>query len=113
MGDNCGNITNCYATGNVSVTAPSTNSHAFAGGLLGSYSSGTTNCYRYVDQTIKIIKNGVESGATNTDGTACTLAQLNSASFYTDTLGWDADVWDFSNLDFANGKYSVLKESEE
>ena len=27
---------------------------------------------------------------------------------YTSTLGWDPAVWDFSGLDFANGKYPTL-----
>jgi hypothetical protein len=35
--------------------------------------------------------------------------KLNSASFYTDTLGWDANVWDLTNLDVANGHYPTLR----
>ena len=43
------------------------------------------------------------------NGEACTVEQLNSKEFYTETLGWSEDVWDFSELDFENGKTPVLK----
>ena len=39
----------------------------------------------------------------------CTVEQLNSKDFYTKTLGWSEEVWDLSELDFANGKYPKLK----
>ncbi len=40
----------------------------------------------------------------------CSLEQLFSKEFYTETLGWSEDVWDFSELDVENGKYPVLKQ---
>ena len=40
---------------------------------------------------------------------SCTEEQLNSKAFYTETLGWSEDVWDFSELDVENGKYPKLK----
>lgn len=40
---------------------------------------------------------------------SCTISQLDSKEFYTDTLGWSEDVWDFSDLDVENGKYPKLK----
>ena len=39
----------------------------------------------------------------------CTVNQLNSKEFYTETLGWSEDIWDFSELDYENGKYPKLK----
>ena len=39
----------------------------------------------------------------------CTVEQLNTKSFYTETLGWSEDVWDLSELDVENGKYPKLK----
>ena len=70
------------------------------------------NCYRYENQ-IFYRRDGTTVYTTPTDlgGTVCTLIQLNSVSFYTDDLGWDADVWNFSELDFANGKYPTFKKT--
>ena len=42
----------------------------------------------------------------------CTASQLNSKAFYTETLGWSEDVWDFSMLDVENGQYPVLKNKQ-
>lgn len=39
----------------------------------------------------------------------CTISELNSKSFYTETLGWSESVWNFSELDVENGKYPHLK----
>ena len=55
-----------------------------------------TNCYSLV------------AGDGN-NGEPCTVEQLNSKEFYTETLGWSEDVWDFSELDIENGKYPKLK----
>jgi hypothetical protein len=41
---------------------------------------------------------------------SCTPYQLNSKEFYTETLGWNEDIWDFSELDMENGKYPKLKQ---
>ena len=45
VGRNSGDITNSYATGNVSATSTSTSSAAYAGGLAGSNSGDITNSY--------------------------------------------------------------------
>lgn len=39
----------------------------------------------------------------------CTIEQLNSKEFYTDTLGWDELIWNLDNLDVENGIYPTLK----
>jgi hypothetical protein len=41
---------------------------------------------------------------------SCTPYQLNSKGFYTETLGWSEDIWDFSELDVENGKHPKLKQ---
>ncbi len=38
-----------------------------------------------------------------------TVAQLNSKSFYTETLGWGEEVWSLDPPDVENGKYPTLK----
>lgn len=39
----------------------------------------------------------------------CCSTDLNSKEFYTDTLGWDESIWDFSHLDVENGMLPRLK----
>lgn len=34
--------------------------------------------------------------------------RINDKNFYTDTLGWSEDVWDFSRLNYNEGDYPVL-----
>lgn len=117
-----GTIANCYATGDVS-SSPSS-SQSYAGGLVGynrctianSYATGDvssssyagdlvgynyegtiTRCYRYSGQSI--------SGNTkNTLGAENSMAELQSVTFQSSTLGWSADDWDF-----VEGTHPTLK----
>jgi hypothetical protein len=106
-----GTITDCYATGDVSSNSTSISSsnyiYSYAGGLVGyNNNNGTiTNCYRYSGQSFTVDKNGtVSNEATNTEGTAKTMEELLSVSFQTETLGWSADKWTFTE-----GEHPVLK----
>jgi len=105
-----GTIVSCYATGNISATGTFLYD---AGGLVGNSTGTITNCYRYEGQTVT--RNNATTGI-NTDGATCSDADLNNSAFYTRAaygdppgLGWDADVWDFSGLGFADGKYAEGK----
>jgi len=82
-----GTITNCINNGDISGKGS-------VGGISGWYGT-ITNSYTLV--------------AYDTDDALCTVDQLNSVEFYTETLGWSEDIWDLSDLDFENGKYPVLK----
>jgi hypothetical protein len=94
-----GNISNSFATGSMSVTEEEI---VLVGGLIGRGVDGSIeNSYRYEEQEI--------SEATNTFGTAVSSALLNLVEFYTDTLGWCEEIWDFSELDFAAGKMPRLR----
>ena len=79
-------FTNCINNGDVS-------------GFVGYYYSSSaafTNCYSTLFE--------------DSDNVAlCTVEELNTKEFYTETLGWSEDVWDFSELDVENGKYPKLK----
>ncbi len=55
------------------------------------YSDQTTNSYNLGDNV--------------------TVAELNSKSFYTETLGWDEEIWNLDDLDIENGKYPTLKQN--
>ena len=98
-GINDGTAINCYATGNASATA---NGYTHADGLFGSGSCPMliANCYFYDEQA---------TGGGYEETKPCNAADLNNPGFFTGTLTWDIGIWDFSNLDFANGKYPTLK----
>jgi hypothetical protein len=44
----------------------------------------------------------------NNTNSIASLDQLNSSDFYITTLGWDNAIWNFDNLDYANGIYPTL-----
>jgi len=108
-------INNSFSVGNVSAisTKNSRSSSAFAGGFVGDVYedlSIISNCYCFDGQKFYIKEDLDEyDTASNNLGEPCTLEQLNSKDFYISTLGWNSDVWDFTNLDFANGIYPTLK----
>jgi hypothetical protein len=101
-------IENNFACGNINVTSNQAN--VYASGFM-SYDSGNCfkNIYRYALQEIK-----TEVGSEGTlnaykFGTESSLTELNSASFYTDTLKWDATIWNLTNLDVNAKKLPTLK----
>lgn len=122
-------ITNCINSGNISITG--TLRYAYAGGLVGFYrqaGGGTiVNCVNdgmitgpdndhyggliipYDPKLIVINSYSRLSYGVGHNGIRCTIDQLNSKEFYTETLGWSEDIWDFSELDVENGKYPKLK----
>lgn len=100
-------LENNFACGNVSVVTDK--STVFASGFM-AYDSGYnfTNVYRYNLQEIAVEVGSEGQKNTYTYGTESTPEQLNSATFYTSTLKWDATVWNLSNLDVANYKLPTL-----
>ncbi|MDD4291648.1 MAG: GLUG motif-containing protein [Clostridia bacterium] len=94
-------IAYCLATGNVEARS---NVDAGAGGIVAfKETSGITTTYKYEGQSITAILASVTT-QTNTDGKACTVERIDSKELYTETLKWSEDIWDLSDLDFANGK---------
>ena len=91
-------VENCVNIGKIE----SSRYRADAGIISGSSSRDidATNCYTNVLYT---------KDANFDDVHQCSWDQLNSKEFYTETLGWSEDIWDFSDLDFENGKYPKLK----
>jgi uncharacterized secreted protein with C-terminal beta-propeller domain len=94
-----GTITNSFATGNVFASAASGN--LSAGGLVGNDSASVTNSYRYTGQML--------TGNTNSLGSYVTMASLDDVLFYTYTLGWCDELWNFNNLDFYERKLPRLR----
>jgi len=95
---NHGTITNCINSGSVTVTATGEYFQSYAGGIAG-----------YNDESRAIDNSYSLTSGNGINGESCTVDQLNSKEFYTETLGWSEDVWDFSELDVENGKYPTLK----
>ena len=130
-----GEIENCYATGDQSAAAVEEFSMAWAGGLCGDQSFGRIagsfatgdvssegamyayagglvgtadeieNCFRRERQTIQV---SGDRKNTNTEAAPCTDSDLSDPEFYTDTLGWSRDIWDFTGLDSAEGCFPTL-----
>ncbi len=116
-----GAISNCINNGSV------TSKNNWAGGIVSLINGATiSDCVNAGDvSTVSGCTGGlavtVEEGAIITNaysivrknegynGSICTIEQLNSKEFYTETLGWDENVWDFSELDYENEKYPMLK----
>lgn len=90
-------ITNCFATGNVNA-----NSINSVGGLAGFNNETITNCYRYEGQEI------IGAAVANTFGEISTIDNFNDGLFYTNTLMWDIEVWNFDELNFAEMKTPVF-----
>jgi hypothetical protein len=93
-------VENCVNTGYVT---PRTLSYEF--NVIGFDMVYDTNCIAENSYSLKDF--GLDNLLIYAD--TCTVDQLNSKEFYTETLGWSEDVWDFSELDVENGKYPRLK----
>ena len=116
-------VSNCFNVGSVGSDGP-------CGGLIGHFGDVNTiiiNCAdggivnmeklreligdHYSDISVLTVENCYSLTSSNglCYGESCTVDQLNSKEFYTETLGWSEDIWDFSELDYENGKYPKLK----
>ncbi len=101
------NITGCWASGDVTALCDNTD-RCYVGGLAGRTKAKITNSYRYEGQSVS--DQSADNPLTQT-GEPCSLEQLNTASFYTDTLGWSGTVWDVSRLNFVDDTYPIHRHS--
>lgn len=100
-------IKNCYSTTNIYVNCRGSYPEIYIGGILGTGTAeNVNNCYSYKGQILQ--KNQADK-TSNDFGLKCSLEELNSADFYISTLMWDATIWDFSKLDYLNGKMPIFK----
>ena len=70
---------------------------------------GTNVAVAYGDECYNCYTIQLDGGVQIGKAQICSVEQLNSKEFYTQTLGWSEDIWDFSELDFENGKYPKLR----
>jgi hypothetical protein len=83
-----------------------TNSTTEIGGIAGRIPA--TNDVEEAYHFGSITSNSVEVSGTNY-GTKVTDVSTFNLAFFTTTLGWSSEVWDFTGLDIANGVYPKLK----
>jgi hypothetical protein len=83
-----------------------TNSTTEIGGIAGRIPA--TNDVEEAYHFGSITSNSVEVAGTNY-GTKVTDISTFNLAFFTTTLGWSSEVWDFTGLDIANGVYPKLK----
>jgi len=107
-----GVIKNCLATGNISAEAEAVHGYvnsASAGGIAGQNNGTAANCFRFSGQIFSR-NEGPETydDFSSSEGEECEIADLNSAEFFTKTLKWDANIWDFLILNFEQGELPRL-----
>ena len=115
VGFNSGNIVNSFGIGNASaytigVLAGDPVNGAHIGGFVGFDDNGIhNNCFSYVGQTfVSIHGQTVVHEASNNIGIAVDFDMYDSEIFYSDTLEWDAGIWNYTNLNFTNGRYPIF-----
>ena len=98
-------VKNCVALGDI-IAMKSNTRLLYLDPVFGNKPNTMENVYYYDGQSVTYDGSAYSH---HTYGTPCTLAELNSTAFYTDTLGWSTDVWELSDLDLANGITPELK----
>ncbi len=96
-----GSIRGCLFIGTVESTGSTSASRKVVGDICQSNSGKISECYR--DQ------NCVFLGTSTLFATAMTKANLSNSTFYSTTLGWDANVWNYSYVNLDNAVFPTLK----
>ena len=91
-------ITNCVAIGSAS-------GNNRQGDIAAQNNGEIINCYRDTNVTLG------GTGTKKETATSQSLSNMSSSTFYASSLGWDPDVWDFTNVDLENNVYPELKQN--
>jgi len=105
-------ISNCVAANSIIIFRSGGGGSGYTIGQIGNTAGASS--YYYEDMKFYRFTGYTTTGNLTTPtsingATAATLTNLNTASWWTGTLGWDTAIWDFSDLDFATGKIPTLK----
>lgn len=75
-------------------------------GLIGNGGeiNNINNSYIAEDVILKVNNESMQS-----EYPIITVNDLNSKSFYTNTLGWSEEIWNLDTLDYENGDYPTIK----
>lgn len=92
-----GVIKNCVVMGSVN------RGNHRVGDISGRSDGEITNCYRLENTFV-----AQSSGSIYTYATVQSLENMSKSTFYSVSLGWDPSVWNFTNLNLANGIYPTL-----
>ncbi len=92
-----GSIESCIAMGTV------LNANLRVGDISCIKNGTITNCYRASTTSI-----AQDSGTVYTFATEQSLTNLSKTTFYQISLGWDSAVWNYTDVNIANGKYPKL-----
>jgi hypothetical protein len=94
-----------YHSVNFGIVVATQNS-TLIGGISGNIPK--LNDFEHAYHYGSITSNGVEVAGTNF-GTKVTDSSIFNLDFFSTTLSWDTEIWDFTGLDIANGVYQTLK----
>lgn len=115
---NTGTVENCLVIQTAILVVNDRNTYGEVNVLVGENRGRVKNCFYDADSIFEVIRYTYKQDdnvltrffLTSNLGGSVSTAQLNSSSFYTDTLRWSRDVWYFSDLDVENQKYPILKQ---
>ena len=101
-------VKNCLATGDIAVTGFTTYDLKRVGDYSTS-SSRASNFSGYYYNSDQSYIAGSENFSDSSLATGVTMDTLNTASFYTDTMGLDAEKWNLENLDIQKKNIARIK----
>ena len=96
-------VTKCIADGNITYTGEPVGVGSFVGAL----DNGGTLFKNYYNSEKKILQDETDVSTEDSNATAVDSQTLMSAAFFTDTIGWNVDVWEI-----VDGQYPTLKAGE-
>ena len=95
--ENTGSIESCVVMGAV------LKGNKRVGDIAGASTGKINNCYKASTAALS-----QETDSISTFATEQSLTNLSKATFYQVSLGWDSSVWDYSDVNIANGKCPKL-----
>lgn len=114
---NGGTIKNCFFVQTAICVVTDRNIYGKIDALVVQNNGRVQNCFYDTECLFAIIRYTYKENdniltrffLTSNFGNSTNVTQLNHRSFYVNTLGWSEDIWDFSDLNYDEDQYPVLK----
>ncbi len=114
---NTGTIENCLLIQTMIAVINDRNTYGQIDALVGQNNGHVQNCYYDTDSFFNVIRYTYKEDDNtltrfplfSSFGSSVKTMQLNNSSFYIDTLNWDEDIWNLSDLNITNEKHPKLK----